>query len=366
MAISRRAFLGNSALVGAGAMFGGAATDALAVKAKDDGMIWAALLHLGINSWSDGPLPNWGSRKKGDPDDFSVYLREAQPYMRTTDEEWRFCVDGMAKAGMNMIVIDMAEGIQYESHPELAVKGSWSIEKFRKELDRMRAMGLEPIPKMNFSASHDTWLKDYHRMVSTKRYYEVCANLIREVYDIFDKPRFFHLGYDEETAQHQSLYQYAVVRQGELWWHDFLWFNKTVEALGTRTWIWADKIWHHREEFEKRMPRSVLMSNWYYGAEFDIAKIKNENIKKYVGAYAWLEKAGFDQIPAGSNNGFRTNTRNFQKTVEHCVPRIAPERLKGFCMASWSRQVPKYHEQNADSFVESAEAKAIYNRIKAG
>ena len=40
----------------------------------------------------------------------------------------------------------------------------------RKELDRMRALGLEPLPKLNFSTCHDAWLKDYHRMISTPQY----------------------------------------------------------------------------------------------------------------------------------------------------------------------------------------------------
>ena len=362
--MTRREFISNTALAGAGAMMGGCATGGAALAARPEpDFLWSALLHLGINSWADGYLPRWGLAKRGTDKEYAVLLREAQPHMRTTDAEWRFCVDGMHKAGMNQIIIDMAEGIQYQSHPELAVKGSWPIEKFRGELAYIRSLGMEPIPKMNFSASHDTWLKDYHRMVSAPTYYRVCADVIKEVYEIFDKPRFFHLGYDEETAQHQALYQFAVVRQGELWWHDFLWFHDQVKKLGARTWVWADRIWHHREEFEKRMPREILMSNWYYGSEFDLAKIENENIKKYVGAYEWLEKAGFDQVPTGSNCGFRSKSRNFQKTVEHCVPLIAPKRLKGFCMASWSRQVPEYHEQNADSFVESAEAKAIYKKL---
>lgn len=363
--MTRREFISNTALAGAGAMLGGCATGKAALAARPEpDFVWSALLHLGINSWADGPLPKWGLTKKGDPDDYRVYLRETQPYMRTTDEEWRFTVDGMIKAGANQIVIDMAEGIRYESHPELAVKGSWSIEKFRDELARIRAMGAEPIPKMNFSASHDTWLKDYHRMVSTPTYYRVCEDVIREVYEIFDKPRFFHLGYDEETAQHQQLYQYTVVRQGELWWHDFLWFNKVVEGLGARTWIWADRIWHHREEFEKRMPKSILMSNWYYGKEFDVAKITNENIRKYVGAYEWLEKAGYDQVPTGSCGD--TDIINFPKTVEHCLKtaKVAPSRLKGFCLASWARQVPVYHEKNATSFRAMAEAKTTYGKLR--
>ena len=62
----------------------------------------------------------------------------------------------MQKVRMNMVVIDLGEAIQYQSHPELAVKGTRPVEKFRKELARLRAMGLEPIPKLNFSTTHCT------------------------------------------------------------------------------------------------------------------------------------------------------------------------------------------------------------------
>ena len=324
--------------------------------------MWADLVHLGINSWADCYLKDWGPWKRGTPDEHCVTLRQAEPYMRTTDEEWRFCVDGLVKAGANTLVIDMAEGIQYESHPELAVKGSWSIEKFRRELDRIRAMGVVPIPKMNFSTAHDTWLKDYHRMVSTPEYYRVCEDVIREVCEIFDHPRYFHLGYDEETAANQAKYECVVVRQGELWWHDFLWFDKVVEGLGARPWIWADRVWHHREEFERRMPKSVLLSNWYYGKEFDVAKLKSASDRTSVSAYEWLEKAGFDQVPCGTNRD--EDFACLPNTVAHCVPLIAPERLKGFCLAPWSRQVPEYRRKNETSFRAMAAAKAKYAELK--
>ena len=73
-----------------------------------------------------------------------------------------------------------------------------------------------------------------------EKYYQVCAVLIRDVAEIFDCPRFMHLGYDEETDGHQRKYKYCVVRQGDRWWHDFLWFVKETEKTGMRPWIWSD------------------------------------------------------------------------------------------------------------------------------
>ena len=63
--------------------------------------------------------------------------------------------------------------MEFPSHPELAVKGSWSPERMQKELERLRGLGLEPIPKLNFSAMHDEWLGDYGRMLCTDEYYRV-------------------------------------------------------------------------------------------------------------------------------------------------------------------------------------------------
>jgi hypothetical protein len=85
----------------------------------------------------------------------------------------------MAKAGMNMVVIDVGDAIEYASHPEISVKNAWSSTRLGEELARLRSLGLEPIPKLNFSTAHDQWLHDYSRMVSTPVYYKVCAEVIR-------------------------------------------------------------------------------------------------------------------------------------------------------------------------------------------
>ena len=251
-----------------------------------------------------------------------------------------------------MLVIDIGEALKLESHPELAVKGSWEIDRFRKELERLRGMGLEPIPKLNFSTSHDTWLKDYHRMVSTPEYYRVCADVITEVAEIFDRPRFFHLGYDEETAGNQGAYAFCVVRQGDLWWHDFLYLSGVVEKLGCRPWIWSDYCWKHPDEFVQRMPKSVLQSNWYYGTAF--TEETDAHQKTRAEAYALLEKAGFDQLPTGSNC---YNNKNLGLTVPFCRKIIAPERLKGFMTAPWSATRPDRLERLIGSIDQLMEAK---------
>ena len=325
MALNRREFISSAA--GALAL-SGCSTVSAAAKKPEPKFLWSYLAHFGVNSWKDVPL------ETQDPSMPEKWLtRCCADHVRFDEASWRRLSAALAKAGCNQIIIDLAEIVVYPSHPELAVKGSWTVEKLRNELDRLRGMGFEVIPKMNFSACHDTWLKTYHRMVSTKKYYQVCEDLIKDVAEIFDHPRFFHLGYDEETASHQAKHLFAVCRQGDLWWHDFLWFANVTEKTGCRPWIWSDYIWNHKDEFLKRMPKSVLQSNWYYGKSFDPSTM-GERSRYYVQAYEWLDKAGFDQVPTGSNWSCDSN---FGDTIKFCDAKCHKELIKGYMMAPWTR-----------------------------
>ena len=290
-------------------------------------------LQLGNNMWSDVSVKDWALTKKEDLAEVS-----SLEVLRFDEEVWRRLTDRMAQKGFNAVVMDLGEGCIYPSHPELAVKGSWGAERLQKELARLRGIGIEPIPKLNFSTCHDTWLKEYGRMVSTPEYYRVCADVIRDVCEIFGKPRLLHLGYDEENFGNQRQYAYAVVRQGELWWHDFLFFVKTGEKLGMRPWIWSDYIWRHKDEFLSRMPKSVMQSNWYYRQWFDFKSIPKER-RVHLESFLTLEKAGFDQIPCGSNWACDENIAGL---VRFCRKNIAPERLKGFLMTTWGPTLPNH------------------------
>lgn len=288
-------------------------------ETKSETPIWAYLIHLGYNMWADRDATEWGL----------AYV-SAKAHLRCETEIWDQVVNGVAATGANLLLIDLGEGVQYQSHPELAVKGSWTVARLRKELQRIRDLGLEPIPKLNFSACHDAWLGPYSRCLSTELYYRVCGDLIEEVIDLFEGPRFFHLGMDEETAQHQRYYDYVVIRQHDLWWKDFLLLVEKVEKQGVRPWIWSDYVWNHPEPFFSRMPKSILQSNWYYGSTF-------QRTQTYVKAYLDLEEHGFDQVPTGSN---WSCPENFPRTVRYSRRNISPKRLKGFLMSVWRPCMP--------------------------
>ena len=291
--------------------------------------IYGLLIHLGRNMWAP---------------------HKAADHVRCDEKVWQEITEHMADVGANMLVIDLGEALFYPSHPELAVKGTWSPEKMRTELKRLRGLGIEPIPKLNFSTSHDAWLKDYSRMISTDEYYKVVSDVIRDTADIFDRPRFFHLGYDEESAEYQKGHLLAICRNGELWWHDLLWFVNVTEKTGCRPWMWSDYIWDHKNEYLRRMPRSVLQSNWYYGTRFNSAEVGQYG--KCIDAYEWLDKAGFDQVPTGSN---WCSDVNFRNTVDFCDTRCDASRIKGYLMAPWTRTFASHEAKATEAIAQMSE-----------
>ena len=322
--------------------------------ADNDGMVWGLMMQLGHNMWREMPLCTNGMTEA----QLDWYARD---FNRTDQKLWDEITEHAAKKGVNLLLIDLGEGMVYPSHPELAVRGSWSPEKMQKELARLRRLGIEPIPKLNFSASHDAWLKDYSRMVSTPEYYRVCSDVIRDVCDIFGKPRLFHLGWDEEKFIAQKRAHVAVVRQGDLWWHDFMFTVKEVEKNGSKAWIWSDQNWKHHDAFLKKMPHSVMQSNWHYF--FMQHMVRNDaEIGKMDWPEPWagplgfleLEAAKYDQIPCASNYKV---PKNLEIIVKFCKEHVAHERIKGFLMAPWARSYGAEHRAKlieACNLVENA------------
>ncbi len=281
---------------------------------------WGFMLKISTHMWGDESSPAAGWYM--DP-----------PYRENNNTDlatWDETVKALAERQYNLVLVDVGDAIKYESHPEVSAPDAWSKDFLKKKLDEMRALGLEPVPKLNFSAGHDTWLKQYRRMVSTPAYYQVCADLIREVCEAFGGPSLFHLGFDEEDAAHQMTHENIVVRNGELWWHDLFYLCRECEKYGARPWIWSDYMWYHEKIFLEKMPKSVLQSNWVY-ARFQEYP---ETDRHYwaIRAYEVLDQHGYDQIPTCST---WTCTENIEQTVGLGKDRLSPELLKGYLVAPW-------------------------------
>ena len=287
-------------------------------------MIFAYMLMLSDHMWEDASSPARG-----------LYLPPQYTEDIIFDESaWDKTVDFIAERKYNMVLVDVGDGVKYESHPEISAPNAWDKDFLREKLNEMRSVGLEPIPKLNFSAAHDTWLKKYRRMLATPTYYRVCADLIREVCEVFDYPRYFHIGFDEEsaTAQDQAGWEMALVRNGELWWHDLFFFASACEKQGARAWMWSDYMWWNLDDFLKKMPTSILQSNYHYGYLTDYEKKPGFGYMQ-IESFRILDQHGFDQIPCVSN---WKNSYNADQVLGLCKNECDAARIHGYLSAPWA------------------------------
>ncbi len=206
-------------------------------------MIWSLYLRLGSNMWFT-------------KNDHLVFDEEA----------WEQSIAKAKECGINQIVLDIGEGMQYGSHPELSVSDAWTRQRVHKEVRRLRDMGIELIPKLNFSATHAMWLGEYRRMMSTSIYYKVCRDLIEEVYQVFEKPAYIHIGMDEEDdPQFFEKMELVAYRRGELLWHDIQFLCDCVRETGATPWLWADSCLIYPEEFREHISNEdIVLQPWYY------------------------------------------------------------------------------------------------------
>ena len=238
-------------------------------------------------------------------------------------------VDEVSKMGIDLVVVDLDDAIQYHSHPEISLKEAFTHEELRALLSYMRERGIEPIPKLNFSACHDVWLKEYSWMKGTQKYYEVVKDLIDEVCEVFDHPSLFHLGMDEEDMPNHKKGM-TIIRCNDLWAHDLYFYMDCVQKNGARPWIWADFYWKHADFFKQKIPKECLLSNWGYMRYCE----EHERVKMQYDSYIALSELGYDQIPCGS---LWCCHQNMGQLVHFFVKHgLIDEHLLGFMITPWT------------------------------
>ena len=314
--------------------------------------MWATLVHLGYNMWGDQVhryIPK-------------VLSHLSTDVMRVDEERWVEYTEILAQNGCNTLIVDVGEALRYESHPELAVEGTWSREKLQKDLARLRSIGFtEIIPKLNFGAGHDTWLKQYDHMLSSKIYYEVTRDLIHEALEVFDT-KHIHLGMDEEQYRFQNPTRrgLAIIRRRDGWWRDLYHLVNCAEEMNARAWVWSDPIWYNPDEFVRKMPKSVIQCNWYYGANFGNTpgELPSDHSTNCLGCFDLLDQHGFDQMPTGSNcYGAEQNLLDMTK---FCWDHLDHDRFLGLMDAPWGTVRRQAKERQDRSAVHLGEARAWF------
>ncbi len=273
------------------------------------------------------------------------------------EDAWTHILDAAEKNGINQIILDIGEGIKYYCYPELSRSGAWSHDRVRAEVERCRNKGIELVPKLNFSATHHLWLGEYGRMMSTRKYYDVCRDLIKEVASLFEGVEYFHLGMDEEgDPQFFKNLPMVHYRQPELLMHDLKYLIDCVKECGKKAMIWGDPCVYHPELFRKYIPYDdVALNPWIYFAirreHWTPVKSKQRYIKSTEGMLGveYMEEAPIWQTMTkegvkGCNDGYKTMPccsiwgeceYCTDDVVEHFYNNCNPDNLLGFMTAPW-------------------------------
>ena len=217
--------------------------------------LWAFNINLGYNMWFD----KFSLLK------FNEYDKIERDFLYFDKDTWNRVTEFLPKQGINTVVIDLAEGIKYDCCPELAVEGSLSKDEFREMLKRLRELGLTPIPKLDFSAAHDIWLKDYSRMLTTEPYRELVRNLIDEVCELFDKPEYFHIGMGDESNDYQKYYGFIVTRGRINFWQDVNIMLDACRKNGARPIMSAEYYFREPYLFTQNITEDVILTVRYDG-----------------------------------------------------------------------------------------------------
>lgn len=286
---------------------------------------WCLIMYLAGNCWNDSDKTPWCNGEI-----FNTKLL-------TEKKAWREVVDMAAENGIDSLYINLANGIRYESHPEIAIEGAWTTDELKEELSYIYSKGLKAYPRLNFSAGHDVWLGIYSRMVSTPKYYEVVRDLIFEVCDLFNTPEMMAIEMDEENGLNQGRVQYACYRQRDLQWHDINYLCDCIRQKGVRPNIDADYYWSFPEEFLANVPRDVIISNWFYNnLYFDAArpKLTDPWSTKRLESFKELTEAGYDLWLQGGSN---ESTFNFEHNVRYATENAVLDKIVGMAITGcWS------------------------------
>lgn len=329
--------------------------------------MWGLLVHLSKNMW----YPIKTELKEHFDDDF-----------------WNWILEESVKAGINTIILDVGDGIEYATHPEISIKGAWSRNRVRQELKKCREMGLTLIPKLNFATPHDMWLGEYARMISTNTYYRVANDLIKEVYEVFGHPQYIHLGFDEEDARHVRNNELAIYRQGELFWHDLRFLMDCVTDTGAKPFIWGCPLYRHFEEYQAHIGvDDCILSPWAYNAikkehwtpvesraeyvayynEGDYAKLGIKYVEEDPYLVMFREVSpkvvagGYKIVPCASV--YNRCDYNHMDMIEYFKEMTPDDQFVGFMSAPWCSTVPTERSRQfyEETFRFFKEAKDAYN-----
>ena len=179
-------------------------------------------------------------------------------------DSWvRFLRRAVSRGRYNTIVLDLSNGYRWASHPELARPNAWTRKEVLKLVEAARELGIEVIPGLA-QPGHAEWITAKHpHLAEDGASYMLCtrhpdtrtllSELMSELIDVFDQPRYLHIGHDEMWWRTQRKHedQRCPRCSGSPRWQlvldDLLWHHEWLKQRGVKPMLWSDMLvkgWH--------------------------------------------------------------------------------------------------------------------------
>jgi hypothetical protein len=179
------------------------------------------------------------------------------------DSYIRFLRRAVVRGRYNTLILDLSQGYRWASHPELAKANAWTRADLERVLKEARTLGLEVLPGLA-EPGHAEWITAKHPdLAEDGAGYMLCTRhpqtrallgeLMSELIDLFDQPRYLHIGHDELWWRTQRKHEVercprcAGSPRWQLVLDDLLWHHSWLMQRGVKPMMWSDmlvKAWH--------------------------------------------------------------------------------------------------------------------------
>ena len=216
------------------------------------------------------PTTRWGH-----PNDATVPVDFFIDFLRRTAVDMK----------LNMVVIGVLQGMEFDRHPEIAGPSAYTKAEVRQIVDFLKSNGIEPVPLLQ-SLGHANWLvipiaalrEDGDTSTLCTRHPDsrrILADCFDEALEVFE-PKYLHCGLDEIRWQTFTKPEAELcplckgVDKREIFLDQVKWLHGFCRDHSVRMMMWGDMIIREHNggppfflaDTVPQLPKDITICNW--------------------------------------------------------------------------------------------------------
>jgi len=212
-------------------------------------------------------------------------------------EKAYWMVDEAKKAGFNVIVVQLTDGVKLDKAPWTPRSDAWSKKEFISWVEYVRNIGMEFVPEVKFLTHQEKFFqKESRLMFNSKTYDPRQSEVYKKVFAIIDEvielshPKAFHIGHDEVAgfnlkSKEKWLKPDEPVLPADLFYQDVMKIYNYLKTKNIEIWMWGDmlispdeflelssgslKAFHgtlpgYGKDLRAKLPKDIVICDWHY------------------------------------------------------------------------------------------------------